>query len=247
MKARGNWEIPIAFACVLLGVMITIQFRTQKREGFPFSNQRTDLIKMVNDLERQRNKLEADLAEKKKQIDEFENAAGKEQDVAKAMKDQLTLARMEAGILPVYGPGLVVEMADSPKSPTPKDDPYYFIVHDVDLDTLVNELWSAGAEAIAINDQRIVTTTSIRCVGPTILVNSVRLASPYKIQAIGPTKDMEGGIRTPGGFMDYMAPATQHGVTVKMSHYQEIEMPGYSGSLVYRYAKSSDKPEKGEK
>lgn len=243
MKGRENWEIPIAFACVLLGVMMAIQFRTEKREGSPFFSQRNDLIRMVSQLERQRNKLEADLAEKKSRLEEFEKAAGKEQDTVKAMEDQLELARMEAGILPVKGPGLFIEMADSPKSPSPKDDPYYFIVHDVDLDTIVNELWSAGAEAISINDQRIVTTTSIRCAGPTILINSVRLASPYKIKALGPSKDMEGGLRTPGGFMDYMTPAMQHGVSIRINHYKELELSGYTGSLVYRYAKPVKKEE----
>lgn len=238
MKRQKNWEIPIAFACVLLGVMMTLQFKAQKKEGFPFSNQRTDLIKMVNELERQRNKLEMDLAEKKKKLDEFEQAAGKGQDILKTMRDQLELSRMEAGILPVKGPGLIIEIEDSRKSPSPKDDPYYFIVHDVDLDTLVNELWSAGAEAITINDQRIVTSTSIRCVGPTILINSVRIASPYKISAIGPSKDMEGALRTPGGFMDYMAPAIQHGVNVRINRYEEIIVGEYKGSLVFRYAKA---------
>jgi len=241
MKRKDNWEISIAFACVLLGVMMTLQFRTQKKEGFPFYNQRTDLIKMVNALERQRNQLETDLAEKKKKLEEFEQAAGKDQGLLKAMQDQLEIARMEAGLIPLKGPGIVIEMADSSRSPTPKDDPYYFIVHDVDIDTLVNELWAAGAEAVSVNEQRIVTTTSIRCVGPTVLINSVRLASPYRIKAIGPSKDMEGALRTPGGFMDYMAPGTQHGVTVRISRYEDMEISEYKGSLIYRYAKSIKK------
>jgi uncharacterized protein YlxW (UPF0749 family) len=241
MKRKDNWEISIAFACVLLGVMMTLQFRAQKKEGFPLYNQRTDLIKMVNTLERQRNQLETDLAEKKKKLEEFEQAAGKDQGIMKAMQDQLEVARMEAGLVPLKGPGIVVELADSPKSPTPKDDPYYYIVHDVDLDTLVNELWASGAEAISVNEQRVVTTTAIRCVGPTILINSVRLASPYKVKIIGPSKDLEGALRTPGGFMDYMAPGIQHGLTVRINRFEEIEVPEYKGSLIYRYAKSIKK------
>jgi uncharacterized protein YlxW (UPF0749 family) len=222
---------------VLLGVMMTVQFRTQKKEGFPFYNQRTDLIKMVNALERQRNQLETDLAEKKKKLEEFEQAAGKDQGLMKAMQDQLEVARTEAGLIPLKGPGIVIELADSPKSPTPKDDPYYFIVHDADLDTLVNELWASGAEAVSINEQRIVTTTSIRCVGPTVLINAVRLASPYKVKVVGPSKDLEGALRTPGGFMDYMTPAVQHGVSVRIVRHEELDIPEYKGSLIFRYAK----------
>ncbi|MDQ7822693.1 MAG: DUF881 domain-containing protein [Candidatus Eremiobacteraeota bacterium] len=237
IRSREQWEIPVAFACVVLGIMMALLFRLQKKEGFPLYNQRTDLIKMVNELERQRNKLESDLTDKKKRLEEFESAAGKEEDVLKAMKNQLETARMEAGFLPVKGPGIVVELNDSPKSPSPKDDPFYFIIHDVDLDTLVNELWASGAEAVSINDQRIVTTTAIRCVGPTVLINSVRIAAPYKVAAIGPSKDMEGALRTPGGFMDYMAPAMQHGVTLRINRYETVDVPEFKGSLMLRYAK----------
>lgn len=239
-KKKNNWEIPVAIACMLLGIVMTIQFRTQAQAGFPLFSQRNDLVKMVGELEKQRTKLEEELAEKKKALEQFENAAGSSEDVIKAMRSQLEIARMEAGYTDVKGPGVVVEMADSPKRPTPKDDPFYFIVHDVDLATLVNELWASGAEAISINEQRVVATTSIRCVGPTVLVNSVRMAPPYKVTAIGPSKDMEGALRTPGGFIDYMAPAVQQGVNVRIARYEILEVPAFKGSLILRYAKPTE-------
>lgn len=237
---KNQWEIPVAIACMLLGIIMTLQFRTQAQAGFPLFNQRNDLVKMVGELEKQRTKLEEELGEKKKALEEFENAAGSSETVVRAMKNQLETARMEAGYTDIRGPGIVVEMADSSKRPTPKDDPFYFIIHDVDIATLVNELWASGAEAVSINEQRVVATTSIRCVGPTVLVNSVRLASPYRIVAIGPSKDMEGALRTPGGFMDYMAPALQQGVSVRISRYEALDIPAFKGSLILRYAKPSE-------
>ncbi len=242
-KPKNSWQTYIALASMILGIIMTLQFRTQAQAGFPMFSQRSDMIKMVHELEAQRDKMERDLADKKKSLEEFERSAGSSEDVLKAMRNQLEVMRTEAGYTEVAGPGIVVEMADSPKRPSPKDDPFYFIVHDVDLSTLVNELWASGAEAISINDQRIVTTTSIRCVGPTVLINSVRMASPYKVNAIGPAKDMDGALRTPGGFMDYMAPALQQGVKVKISRFDSIEVPSFKGSMIQRYAKPRENPQ----
>ena len=76
------------------------------------------------------------------------------------------------------------------------------MVHDSDLRSVVNELFSAGAEAIAINDQRLVANSSIRCVGPTVLVNSERLAPPYKIAAIGKPDVLQSALDMQGGALD---------------------------------------------
>lgn len=240
-KQKGDWQIFVAIGAMLLGIVMTLQFRTQAQAGFPMFSQRSDMIKMVHELETQRNKLEAELADKKRSLEEFERSAVNGGEMATAIRNQLESVRTEAGYTDVSGPGIIVEMADSPKRPAPKDDPFYFIVHDVDLSTLVNELWASGAEAIAINDQRIVTTTSIRCVGPTVLVNSVRMASPYKVSAIGPAKDMDGALRTPGGFMDYMTPATMQGVKVKISSFDKLVLPSFKGSMILRYARTPEK------
>ena len=234
---KGNWQIPIAITCMLLGIVVTMQFKMQEKAGFPqISNNRYDVIKMVHEREFQKNKLEKDLEQKKKELSNFEQAAGSKEDILKAMQNQLDMVRTEAGYTDVKGPGIIVELADSVKRPAPKDDPFFFIVHDVDIATLVNELWASGAEAISVNGQRIVVNTSIRCVGPTVLVNSVRLASPYKIIAIGPSKDLDGALKTPGGFVDYMTPSTNQGVSVSINKYDNLEISGFKGSMILRYA-----------
>jgi uncharacterized protein YlxW (UPF0749 family) len=111
------------------------------------------------------------------------------------------------------------------------------MIHDVDLQTLVNELWATGAEAISINDQRVVSRTSIRCAGPTILVNSERIMPPYVVKALGPPQDLEAALRMQGGFMTSMMGFVEKGVQVKIDPQQEILIPDYKGSLIYRYAK----------
>jgi len=106
----------------------------------------------------------------------------------------------------------------------------------VDLRSLITELWSAGAEAIAINDQRVISTTTIRCVGPSILVNTMRLLPPYEVKAIGPADRLETALTMPGGFMDSMALSVRNGVSINIAQRKEIKLPAYSGALIFQYA-----------
>ncbi|MGE0493546.1 MAG: DUF881 domain-containing protein [Vulcanimicrobiota bacterium] len=224
-------------ASLLLGVVISLQFRSSRAVVETPQGERTELIALVKSLESERNKLSAELTETRDRLGEIEAALGQGQSMNQQLNAQFESARVQAGLMSMKGPGVVVRMADSPRKPGQEEDPYFYIVHDVDIQALVNELWAAGAEAVSVNDQRIVTRSSIRCVGPTILVNANRLASPYIIKAIGPASDLEGGLRMPGGYIDSMSALVNNGGEVVVSRLQEVVVPTYHGSLVNRYAK----------
>lgn len=243
-----KWKISISIACIFLGLFAVLQYKTQKSQGFPvYSQQTTELIKIMKDLEQERNKLRAELSKTREQLEEFEAAAGNQEASLKVMKKQLEEIRMGSGYAPVQGPGLTIQLSDSFRGPKPNEDPYYYTVHDVDLQAVINELWASGAEAISINEQRIVTNTSIRCAGPTILVNTERLVPPYIVKAIGPTTTMESSLRMPGGFMDSMSPNVVNGVDVKINREENIVVPAFNGTYIFRYAKlASNNPSKTE-
>ena len=228
---------------MLLGILVAIQYRSTSAVSTVQTNQRGELVELNKKLEEERDALQTELADARKQIGEIEAALGKGQSVHAELVSQFENARVQAGLMPMKGQGVVVRMADSPRSPGPEDDPYFFIVHDVDIQALVNELWAAGSEAVSVNGQRIVGRSSIRCVGPTILVNTNRLASPYVIKAIGPSADIEGGLRMPGGYLDSMSPLIGNGGEVVISRSQEVAVPGFQGSLSFRYAQPVNEKE----
>jgi len=232
-----QWSIGIA--CLILGIMISLLFKTYKKQGqLPtLYTQREDLAKMVKYLEKERNKLQTDLAKARKNLREYEENTLKGRDEFTTIRKQLQFSRQEAGLTAVHGPGIVIKLNDSPIKPRDGDDPNYYIVHDVDLMALTNELWASGAESISINKQRLVMTSPIRCVGPTITVNTVRLSPPYIVKAIGPTSNLETGLRYPGGFLDSMSPNIDRGVEIKVNRVKDVVISGYRGGLVNRYAK----------
>lgn len=247
-RVDKTWRWSITIACIILGIIVSLLFRTYKSEGQvnTIYGQRRDLAEMVKYLQTERNKLQADLSKAREIISDLEKASSRGKSEFETLRKQLNVHRQEAGLTPVRGPGIIVRLDDSPMEPKVGDDPNYYIVHDIDLMALVNELWASGAEAISINEQRLVMTSAIRCVGPTITVNTVRLTPPYVVKAIGPPSNLETGLRYRGGFMDSMSPNIERGVVIKISREKDIKIPAFKGSLVNRYAKTYKPEEKEE-
>lgn len=232
-----NWQIPVSIAFVLLGIVIVIQFRIQQKEGFPYSSVPVaKLASVINQLEEERNKLQSEVQAQREQLNRYDDVTSKDLSQLKTLKEQVLTARLVAGLVSVKGEGIVVLLQDSLMTPQGNEDPYFFLVHDVDLRSLITELWSAGTEAIAINDQRVIATTSIRCVGPAILVNTNRLVPPYEIKAIGSAEKLETALRMTGGYIDSMALSIRNGVSINITRKNDIRIPAYNGSLVFQYA-----------
>lgn len=237
-----TWHLPMICASVVLGILVTLQFRTQRDLGNPLAQDNVNnLSRMLMYQETERNKLMNDLKETREQKERYETLLSEQgrkqtQEALNLLKEEVDKARMQAGLVPVKGPGVEVRLEDSLQKPGPTDDAYFFIVHDVDIQSFVNELWAAGAEAVAINDQRVVTSTSVRCVGPTVLVNAVRLAPPYMIRAIGDQKTLDTALRMPNGVLASLSASLAKGVRVDIVKRKDIELPEFKGSGGFRYA-----------
>jgi uncharacterized protein YlxW (UPF0749 family) len=132
-----------------------IRTRSQKRE----------LDRLQAELARlQKSAVEAGLAGVQQEIDHF---------------------GLYAGLADVSGPGVVVEMRDSTLRRSPKGDPNDLVIHQQDIQAVVNALWAGGAEAVSINGERLTSDSAVRCVGNTLLLHGSVYAPPYRISAIG--------------------------------------------------------------
>ncbi|MBM3269375.1 MAG: DUF881 domain-containing protein [Candidatus Sericytochromatia bacterium] len=134
----------------------------------------------------------------------------------------------------LVGPGVEVLIKDSAKPLAKGEDPNIAIVHNDDLLRLVNELRTAGAEAIVINDQRMVESSEVTCAGTTILVNKSRIAPPFVIRAIGDPDTMVNALKMRGGIVEYLQ---FYGIQVNISKKSEVLVPAFSGSTLRKFAK----------
>ena len=187
---------------------------------------------------KQRENEIADLREKQTKL---ENVLAQGSGKLKALNDELQRAKLLSGLMEVEGPGIVLVLQDGKPRSHRAFDASRYTIHDYDLQMVVNELIASGAEAIAINGQRVVARTAIRCIGPTILVNSVPVVPPFEIVAIGDPGTMAGGLNLPGGYLDDLRLTDPS--MFRLEKRTDLVIPAYTGSTEVRWARPAPQKE----
>lgn len=199
------------------------------REGFVYGS-------TFSDSARQTSGLEDEVRHLRHQNQDLNDELAKRTGVASAINQELKDAEEFGGLTDVDGPGVQVTLNDSHKRPAMPGDPLSLnvLIHDADIAQVVNELKVAGAEAVAVNGQRIVSSSTIRCVGPVIQINGVQEAPPYIVQAIGDPAAMYGGINLPNGVLDQLR--QQDPAMVHVAKVPRIHLAAFDGSTQMRFA-----------
>ncbi len=221
---------------VLLAVSLKAQFRIRTAE-LP-SARLPDLARAYLQEKRSVQALEEEIRTLRQRITDLENALATGTQQAKVLNESLQQAKLLAGLVDVEGPGIELVLKDSEKKIPPNEIDSlladFYIIHDYDLLRVVNELRQSGAEAISINGQRIISTTGIRCVGPVIFINDVKMASPFVIHAIGDPQTLMGALKTPGGVLSDFLKVDPKMVSLKPL--DKVRIPAYTGPTQFRFA-----------
>jgi uncharacterized protein YlxW (UPF0749 family) len=153
--------------------------------------------------------------------------------------------RAAAGMRPVSGQALRVTLDDAPADqPVPEGlDANAMVVHQQDLQAVVNALWAGGADAITLQNQRLISTTGIKCVGNTVLLHGVPYSPPYEIVAVGDPVRLQSALDASAYVQTYLQ-YTQEPVNIgwDVDLLTHTTVPGYEGSLNLRYAEASTRP-----
>ena len=228
---RGGWLI--ALVCVLIGFMVAVQFRTAQDAKGSLSQQRIEENSdRLLQTEHERDELSEELHKMQTAAASTDNQQDKD------------LLRYRAALVPLEGEGVIVRMDDSTKPAKAGENPNLYVIHDDDLLRVVNELRAAGAEAIAINGQRLTGTSEIRCAGPTLSVNNVRSSAPFEIRAIGDKKSLENALRMRGGVAETLG---VWGIQLDIKASNDVYIPPYRGSIRQSYAHETAEREEESK
>jgi uncharacterized protein YlxW (UPF0749 family) len=226
-KLVRNWQVSIALVCILLGIFLVAQLRTQQAKG-PASMGRSEaLAELYKQSEEQRQLLEREIDKLREQL-----AKANERD-SKGLVEELRKLRTLGGLTSLTGPGIILTLDDSKLKGKDDSDTDMYLIHYEDLLLVVNELYAAGAEAVSINGQRLISTSEIRCAGPTILVNSTRVTPPFEVLAIGDPDVLKTSLEMRGGVLEPMRP---WGIQITIAQKDNIIMPPYKGTIRFRYA-----------
>jgi uncharacterized protein YlxW (UPF0749 family) len=244
-----GWVWQVTALSVGLGVMLALAIKTTdhiRKAGLvgrvpgvyaavlaPYKDRDDRQQEEIRDLRKQLNKYEENI----------NNSRKSEQLLTKEIRD----AKALAGLSPVQGPGLKIILRDSPPEEQqripnlPAEEMAGFLIHDQDLNGLINELKAAGAQALAISGadgkhfERIVAMTTTRCVGPTAVVNGVSLSAPYTILAIGEPKNLRKALEMPNGYVQNRGLELLKMIVIDESDH--LVLPEYSGGFSTKYAR----------
>ena len=146
----------------------------------------------------------------------------------------------DAGLEPVHGPGLVVTLSDAQRDANgrfPRDaSPDDLVVHQQDIQAVLNALWSSGVEAIQMQDQRIIGTSAPRCVGNTLLLNGRTYSPPYSVTAVGDAAAMQAALAAAPLVTLYKQYVVRFGLGYSEQVQADVQIAGYTEPVRMRYA-----------
>lgn len=210
----------VSIVVLLLGFMVGIQFRVSQGRAALGPENLGSMASLLLAAEKKNSQLEAYIQELRLQL----ASKLKGQAELKTLVQELHQANVAAGLTAVSGPGVIVTLTQPPQV---ANGGSLFTIHDTDLLIVVNELRSAGAQAISINGQRLVATTEIRQAGSIFSINNTVAAAPFTITAVGPPQTMQEALQISGGIADTLMAV---GIGVKIQTESKVTVPAYQGS-----------------
>ena len=242
LRSIPSWQVTLGVALLGLGFLVAAQLATEGPRVRYTTQERTPLVETASDLQADQEELKAALLDLRTRIAAVEQEGEGSAALSKNLYDQLEVARISAGLIPLTGSGIVLQLEDSQEPGDPEGNTQDLLVGARDVRTIVEELWGAGAEAIAVNGERMTPTTAVIDIGPSILVNSAYLAGPYQVTAIGPD-DLYARLSASPGFVDFIrARAEAWGLKVSIAEPETVDMPAFAGTVTLRYARPQPSP-----
>ncbi len=228
--------IVLGIMCFALTAGICIQMKTVKNNNSTVSNNyeennlRAEVLKYK---ERYENKYK-ELEKAEEQLEKERENSTKNDSNLKEKDENITQGNKIIGLAEVKGPGVIITLTDSKKDISSSLNPSDLIVHDLDVLSVINELKNAGAEAISINDQRLIPTSGIICGGNIIDINGEKVGAPFVIKAIGLPEQL-AALNRPGGYLERLK---SYSIGAELKKSNNITIPKYTGTITYQYAKT---------
>lgn len=239
MKNKTIISIVLGLMCLALTLGIFVQLKTVKGSNAVVAQNNED-----NDLRAEVLRYKEKYDNKYKELEKAEEELEKERQNStqnnsdlEQKEEAIKQGNKIIGMSEVTGPGVIVTLSDSKMDTSKALNVSDLLVHDADVLSVINELKNAGAEAISINDQRLVPTSSISCGGNIIEINGEKVGAPFTIKAIGLPEQL-AALSRPGGYLEVLKGATV-GVDFKKSN--NIIIPKYTGVITYKYAQTVNK------
>ncbi|MBA2444010.1 MAG: DUF881 domain-containing protein [Nocardioidaceae bacterium] len=243
-RDRGSvgWRVNTLVAAGCAGLLATTSMINARGTDLR-SGRQTDLIGLVSQQRDRVEQMRTSLSQLQSDVETLGARVGGAK--LEAIDKALRQIEGPAGLTPLSGHGLIVTLEDAPRDSEPPEgtDPNLLIVHQQDIQAVVNALWTGGAEGISLQRQRIISTTGIKCVGNTVVLQGVPYAPPYRIVAVGDPENMYDALSASPGVQSYRQyEADPYNLGWSLRRSTEITLPAYDSSLDLSYAQPEELP-----
>lgn len=239
-ERKATWRLGVPLVLVLAGLMFGVSSRAAR--GTDLRSNETQLSDVVASADRRVKEKQQSVADLREQV-QAEQAAAAKKDGSAAQLPQLDAQASKeedpAGLAPLTGPSLTVTLNDSKqgidKLP-PDGSPDWLVVHQQDVQGVVNALWRGGARGMMLMDQRVVSTSAVRCVGNTLILQGRVYSPPYTIKAIGDPVKLKAALDDDESVKIYRQYVDLVGLGYDVKVGQNTTFPAFTGSLAMKYA-----------
>lgn len=242
---RPGWRVGVPIVLAFAGLLFAITGTTARGTNLR-SGENTRLIDLIQAAQERNDRVRLTGDRLRAQVDKLAVDAT-DPEVQQVRKDADQVAGI-AGLTARTGGGLTVTLDDAPPGaidrsypglpePTPDD----LVVHQQDLQAVVNALWAGGAQAIRLMDQRIISTSAVRCVGNVLILQDRVYSPPYSVTAIGDVSRLTNALAESSAISNYREYVDAYGLGWKVDRHQRITVPAYDGSLDLRYAEVDER------
>jgi uncharacterized protein YlxW (UPF0749 family) len=231
-RSRWVWGVPVVLA--VGGLLMATSAQTARGTDLR-SERRTDLADLVRAQESRAEAAQRTVQQLRSDIDRLTAEQGRANaPVAQARASGAALAPA-VGLTAMSGPGVVVTLDDAQRDPgtplpagvTPDD----LVVHQQDLQGVVNALWAGGAQGVEVMDQRLVSTSAVRCVGNTLLLHGRVYSPPFTVSAVGDVRRLDAALQASPEVTTYREWVDAVGLGYQVNPRTSLDLPAYSGDL----------------
>ncbi|MET9695438.1 DUF881 domain-containing protein [Streptomyces sp. NPDC006529] len=224
----------------LAGLIFVTSFNTSKGTNIRTDGSLLKLSDLIHERSQNNAELDASTAEVRREVDAL---ADRDDGSTKAEDAKLAALRAAAGTEELSGRAVSVTLNDAPPNATaripnvPEPQPNDLVIHQQDLQAVVNALWQGGARGIEVMDQRLISTSAVRCVGNTLILQGRVYSPPYKVTAIGDPGALRKALAASPAIQNYQLYVNAYGLGWKVEEQKALTLPGYSGTVDLHYAK----------
>jgi uncharacterized protein YlxW (UPF0749 family) len=237
---RRSWGWGVPIVALVAGFLFTLSATTAAGTVLR-EDRRLELAQLIERKQTEVHDQETLAAELRAQIDAMTSERGETDSSVKAEQQRARGLQQAVGMTPLHGPGVTIRVNDSPRL---KDGSNLtaavidnYLIHQQDIQAIVNALWSGGADAVTVMGVRIINTSAVRCIGSVLLLDGRAYTPEYVVSAIGDPERMRTALQQSQGVHTFEEAVRDYGLRYSVSNEADIIAPAYRGSIDLRYAK----------